>query len=412
MVPATLLLIFILLFLNFGRVGETLIVMGSLPFALVGGVLIMYFLGYNWSVATGVGFIALAGVAAETAVIMLLYLNHAWDDRIRAGTDQPGPLHDAVMEGAVLRVRPKVMTVTTIIVGLLPILWGHGTGASVMKRIAAPMVGGMVSATVLTLVVVPVIYFIWQGVAVDRGQDGTSPRESKWADQPLDGPVQFPFPAKRRCDTVMIDGEQSATRKGDIMETKPLGNSDLQITPVGLGAWAMGGDGVFGWGPQDDAESVAAIHRSVERGINWIDTAPIYGMGHSEKVVARALKEMGSGQRPLVFTKCSIVWDDEKNVGHSLKARLHPKGGGGEPSAIGGRRCWTYARSTGPPGPQGHQIRIWRKVGPPWPTWSPRGRSGTSACPTSTPPRWSGPRDRTHHIPPAALLHAHAADRG
>ncbi len=174
-VPATLLLIFLLLFLNFGRIGETLIVMGSLPFALVGGVLIMYFLGYNWSVATGVGFIALAGVAAETAVIMLLYLNHAWDDRIRAGKTDISSLHEAVMEGAVLRVRPKVMTVTTVIVGLLPILWGHGTGASVMKRIAAPMVGGMVSATLLTLVVVPVIYFIWQGVATERGRVG-SPR--------------------------------------------------------------------------------------------------------------------------------------------------------------------------------------------------------------------------------------------
>ncbi len=103
------------------------------------------------------------------------------------------------------------------------------------------------------------------------------------------------------------------------MELRRLGNSDMQISPVGLGAWAMGGDGVFGWGPQDDAESVAAIHRSVECGINWIDTAPIYGMGHSERVVARALKEIGSGQRPLVFTKCSIVWDGEKNVGHSLK---------------------------------------------------------------------------------------------
>jgi aryl-alcohol dehydrogenase-like predicted oxidoreductase len=106
----------------------------------------------------------------------------------------------------------------------------------------------------------------------------------------------------------------------DTMELKPLGNSDLKITPVGLGAWAMGGDGVFGWGPQDDAESVAAIHRSVERGINWIDTAAIYGMGHSERVVTQALKEMGSSQKPLVFTKCSIVWDDEKNVNHSLKA--------------------------------------------------------------------------------------------
>jgi Cu(I)/Ag(I) efflux system membrane protein CusA/SilA len=168
-VPATLLLIFILLFMNFGRVGETLIVMGSLPFALVGGVLIMAILGYNWSVATGIGFVALAGVAAETAVIMLLYLNHAWEERIRGGMATMETLYEAVLEGAVLRVRPKIMTVTTIIVGLLPILWGHGTGASVMKRIAAPMVGGMVSATALTLVVVPVIYFIWQGSSVRRG---------------------------------------------------------------------------------------------------------------------------------------------------------------------------------------------------------------------------------------------------
>jgi len=172
-VPATLLIIFILLFMNFGRVGETLIVMGSLPFALVGGVLIMYFLGYNWSVASGVGFIALAGVAAETAVIMLLYLNHAWDDRIRQGKTSLKALHEAVMEGAVMRVRPKVMTVTATIGGLLPILWGHGTGASVMKRIAAPMVGGMVSATVLTLVVVPVIYFIWQSRSVTREPNPT-----------------------------------------------------------------------------------------------------------------------------------------------------------------------------------------------------------------------------------------------
>jgi Cu(I)/Ag(I) efflux system membrane protein CusA/SilA len=167
-VPATLLIIFLLLYLNFGRVGETLIVMGSLPFALVGGVLIMAALEYNWSVATGVGFIALAGVAAETAVIMLLYLNQAWEDRIRKGNATRDGLLEAVMEGAVLRVRPKVMTVASIIGGLLPIVWGHGTGAGVMKRIAAPMVGGMVSATVLTLVVVPVIYYIWQ----ERGVKG------------------------------------------------------------------------------------------------------------------------------------------------------------------------------------------------------------------------------------------------
>jgi aryl-alcohol dehydrogenase-like predicted oxidoreductase len=104
------------------------------------------------------------------------------------------------------------------------------------------------------------------------------------------------------------------------MDLKPLGNSDLHLSPVGLGAWAIGGDGVFGWGPQDDAESVAAIHRALELGINWIDTAPIYGMGHSETVVARALKEVGNGQRPFVFTKCSLVWNDAREVSHSLKA--------------------------------------------------------------------------------------------
>jgi Cu(I)/Ag(I) efflux system membrane protein CusA/SilA len=167
-VPATLLIIFILLFLNFRRVGETLIVMGSLPFALIGGVIIMAVLGYNWSVATGVGFIALAGVAAETAVVMLLYLNMSWESRIDAGRRTVEALHDAVMEGAVLRVRPKIMTVTAIIGGLLPILWGHGTGASVMKRIAAPMVGGMLSATVLTLIVVPAVYSLWQEWSLRR----------------------------------------------------------------------------------------------------------------------------------------------------------------------------------------------------------------------------------------------------
>jgi Cu(I)/Ag(I) efflux system membrane protein CusA/SilA len=175
-VPATLLIIFVLLFLNFGRIGETLIVMGSLPFALVGGVLIMALLGFNWSVATGVGFIALAGVAAEIAVIMLLYLNNAWDERIREGRTTTEDLYDAVIAGAVMRVRPIMMTVTAIIGGLLPILWGHGTGASVMKRIAAPMVGGMVSATLLTLVVVPVIYFLWQGAVVARAEAGVQER--------------------------------------------------------------------------------------------------------------------------------------------------------------------------------------------------------------------------------------------
>ena len=161
-VPATLALILLLLYLNFRSVGETLIVMLSLPFALVGGVLLLWLLDYNWSVATAIGFIALAGVAAETGVIMLIYLDHAWDARRLAGRSTPADLHDAVMEGAVERVRPKMMTVVAIIAGLLPIMWGHGAGADIMKRIAAPMVGGMVSSTILTLVVIPAVYSLWR----------------------------------------------------------------------------------------------------------------------------------------------------------------------------------------------------------------------------------------------------------
>ncbi|HEX6308436.1 MAG TPA: CusA/CzcA family heavy metal efflux RND transporter, partial [Longimicrobiales bacterium] len=161
-VPAVLIITFLLLYLNFRSIGETMIVMLSLPFALVGGVLFMALLGYHWSVATAIGFIALAGVAAETGVVMLIYLDHAWDARVRAGQRSAGDLYDAIMEGAVERVRPKMMTVTAIIAGLLPILFGHGTGASVMKRIAAPMVGGMVSSTVLTLIVIPAVYSLWK----------------------------------------------------------------------------------------------------------------------------------------------------------------------------------------------------------------------------------------------------------
>ncbi len=167
-VPATLAIIFLLLYLNFRRIGETMIVMLSLPIYLVGGVLIMALLGYNWSVATGVGFIALAGVAAETAVIMLLYLNQSWDARRSEGKMTPEVLRKAVLHGAVLRVRPLIMTVTAIIGGLLPILWGHGTGASVMKRIAAPMVGGMLSATILTLLVVPACYSLLKEWSLKR----------------------------------------------------------------------------------------------------------------------------------------------------------------------------------------------------------------------------------------------------
>jgi Cu(I)/Ag(I) efflux system membrane protein CusA/SilA len=162
-VPATLVIILLLLYLNFRNVAEAVVVMLSLPFALVGGIWFIWLLGYNWSVAVAVGFIALAGVAAETGVVMLIYLDHAWAARGRAGrVPTIGDLYAAIVEGAVERVRPKLMTVTAIMAGLLPILWGGGTGASVMKRIAAPMVGGMVSSTVLTLVVIPAVYALWK----------------------------------------------------------------------------------------------------------------------------------------------------------------------------------------------------------------------------------------------------------
>ena len=162
-VPATLAIILLLLYLNFRSVGETLIVMLSLPFALVGGIWFIWALGYNWSVAVAIGFIALAGVAAETGVVRRIYLDQAWHER-RAHAVRPGvrDLHDAIVHGAVERVRPKIMTVTAIMAGLLPIMWGDGTGASVMRRIAAPMIGGMISSTVLTLVVIPAVYSLWK----------------------------------------------------------------------------------------------------------------------------------------------------------------------------------------------------------------------------------------------------------
>ncbi len=162
-IPITLLLIFLLLYLNFRRVTESLVVMLSVPFALVGGVWLLWLLGYNLSVAVAVGFIALAGVAAETGVVMLIYLEHAWQEvQARCLNENRKPtasdLHAAIMHGAVERVRPKMMTVVAIMAGLLPILWSSGTGSEVMRRIAAPMVGGMISSAVLTLLVIPVIY--------------------------------------------------------------------------------------------------------------------------------------------------------------------------------------------------------------------------------------------------------------
>ena len=158
-VPATLLIIFVLLVLTFDRLDEAALIMATLPFALIGGVWLLYRMDYRLSVATGVGFIALAGVAAEFGVVMLLYLKQALRDRLAAGAAASRETVDeAIREGAVQRVRPKAMTVAVILAGLVPIVWGSGTGSEVMSRIAAPMLGGMVSAPLLSLFVVPAVY--------------------------------------------------------------------------------------------------------------------------------------------------------------------------------------------------------------------------------------------------------------
>jgi Cu(I)/Ag(I) efflux system membrane protein CusA/SilA len=162
-VPATLAVILLLLYLNFRSLAKSLIVILSVPFAVIGAIWYLHFLGYNLSVAVWVGIIALAGVAAETGVVMLVYLDEAYERHIREGRMATAQdLREAIMEGAVQRVRPKMMTVAAIMGGLLPIMWTTGTGADMMKRIAAPMIGGMVSSTVLTLLVIPVLYALWR----------------------------------------------------------------------------------------------------------------------------------------------------------------------------------------------------------------------------------------------------------
>ncbi len=157
-VPTTLLTIFILLYIIFARIDHALLIMGTLPFALTGGFWLLYLMDFNLSVATSVGFIALSGVAAEFGVIMLLYLNRAWQARVAAGHTQETHLREAIIEGAVMRVRPKAMTVAVIVAGLLPLFWGDGAGSEIMTRIAAPMVGGMITAPLLSLLVVPTVY--------------------------------------------------------------------------------------------------------------------------------------------------------------------------------------------------------------------------------------------------------------
>jgi Cu(I)/Ag(I) efflux system membrane protein CusA/SilA len=190
-VPVTLLIIFLLLYLNFRSIADTMIVMLSLPFALVGGIWLMWWLGFNLSVAVVVGFIALSGVAAETGVVMLIYLNHALAV-IKARCEAEGSelsrrdLYDAIMEGAVERVRPKMMTVVAIMAGLLPIMWSTGTGSEIMQRIAVPMIGGMMSSTLLTLIVIPAIYALVRGFQL--------PNEDRFDVQPppARGPLELP----------------------------------------------------------------------------------------------------------------------------------------------------------------------------------------------------------------------------
>ena len=170
-VPFTLLIIFVLLYLTFKRFEEAALIMATLPFALVGGIWLLYLLDYNLSVAGAVGFIALAGVSAEFGVIMLLYLRHAWDDRVLKGRTDTSDLLEAIREGAVLRVRPKAMTVAVILAGLFPIMWGSGTGSEVMQRIAAPMVGGMITAPLLSMFVIPAAYLLLRRRAQRKKSD-------------------------------------------------------------------------------------------------------------------------------------------------------------------------------------------------------------------------------------------------
>ncbi len=173
-VPATLMIIFVLLYLTFSSFGEALLIMATLPFALAGGVWFMWVLGYNLSVASGVGFIALAGVSAEFGVIMLLYLKNSWGERIREGKTGLADLLGAIREGAVMRVRPKAMTVAVIIAGLLPIMLGSGTGSEIMQRIAAPMVGGMITAPLLSMFVIPAAYLLMRRPRKPVSRDYTS----------------------------------------------------------------------------------------------------------------------------------------------------------------------------------------------------------------------------------------------
>ncbi|WP_035235895.1 efflux RND transporter permease subunit [Desulfobacter vibrioformis] len=168
-IPATLLVIFLLLYIHFGNLIEVVIVMASLPFALLGGFWLIYLLGYNLSVAVGVGFIALAGLATETGIVMLVYLDEVFKRKSNENQmNTPSDLHEGIVEGAVDRVRPKIMTVATTLIGLLPVMYGSGAGSQIMKRIAAPMVGGLVSSTIMTLIIIPVLYDLWKNWELNK----------------------------------------------------------------------------------------------------------------------------------------------------------------------------------------------------------------------------------------------------
>jgi Cu(I)/Ag(I) efflux system membrane protein CusA/SilA len=159
-VPAMLAIILVMLYITFRRVDEALLIMSILPFSVIGGVWLLYALGHNVSIASAVGFIGLAGVTAEFGIVMLVYLKQAWEERLARGEDDLAALVDAIREGAVLRVRPKAMTVATTVIGLLPILWETGTGSEITQRIAAPMIGGMVTAPLLSMFVIPAAYLL------------------------------------------------------------------------------------------------------------------------------------------------------------------------------------------------------------------------------------------------------------
>lgn len=171
--PVAFAIIMLLLYMSFRHVGEVLVVLLTLPLALTGGIWLLYLLNYNLSVAVGVGFIALAGLAVEIGVVMLVYLNHALKEMSeKVGENQLSDqdLRASIVNGALMRVRPIIMTVSSTIVGLLPIMIGSGTGSEVMRRIATPMVGGMISATILTLVVIPAVYYIWKKRWIEKGE--------------------------------------------------------------------------------------------------------------------------------------------------------------------------------------------------------------------------------------------------